>query len=103
MLSPYVESVNVPLLSAFAAAGLETAAFATFAEAEEAKVARIATQSIVDGATDLAKDSCVQGIFLSCTNLKTHRAISQIAEITGKPVFSSNSALAWHMRRLAET
>ncbi len=102
LLSPYVAEVNQPLRAAFATAGINTDVFGSFAEAEEAKVARISTESIVQGALSLVQSSDIDGIFLSCTNLKTRAAIPLIAAELNLPVFSSNSALSWHMKRLAD-
>lgn len=101
LLSPYVDEVNVPLRAAFSEAGLSTGVFGTFGEAEEAKVARIAETSIVEAAVRLGSDPRAEGVFLSCTNLKTLRAIPRIQERLGKPVFSSNSALSWHIKKCA--
>ena len=101
VLSPYLASVNTPLRNAFADAGITTDTFGSFGEPEEAKVARITEASIVAGATTLATGADIDGIFLSCTNLKTLQALPRISNATGKPVFSSNSALAWHMKQLS--
>ena len=98
MLSPYIGEVNTPLRTAFQQAGLSTDVFGSFGEAEEAKVARISSQSVFDGAVRLGSDPSVEGVFLSCTNLKTYDVIAEIEQHIGKPVFSSNSALAWHMK-----
>ncbi|MEO1641111.1 MAG: Asp/Glu racemase [Pseudomonadota bacterium] len=102
LLSPYIAEVNAPLRGAFAAAGISTDAFGTFAEPEEAKVARIAEVSIVQAAVTLGEDPKVDGVFLSCTNLKTRTAIPKIEGRIKKPVFSSNSALFWHMKKCAK-
>ncbi len=101
LLSPYVDTVNIPLRKAFAEAGLSTDVFGTFGEAEEAKVARIDEASIFDAAVTLGSDENAEGVFLSCTNLKTFNVLPKIRAQLGKPVFSSNSALSWHMKRLA--
>ena len=100
LLSPYLEEVNEPLRLAFAHAGLSTNVFGTFSEPEEAKVVRISTKSIVDAAITLGSDPKVEAVFLSCTNLRTIAAIPEIENRLQKPVFSSNQALAWHMRKL---
>lgn len=100
LISPYVEEVNVPLRKAFAAGGVSTDVFATFGEPEEANVVRISTESIVTAACKLGADPMVEAVFLSCTNLRTQTAIPQIRAKIGKPVFSSNQTLAWHMKRL---
>lgn len=100
LLSPYIEEVNAPLRNAFLKNGITMDVFGTFGQAEEAKVARISVQSVVEAATKLGSDPSVEAVFLSCTNLRTLKAIPEIRERIGKPVLSSNQSLAWHMRRL---
>lgn len=100
LLSPYIEEVNEPLRNAFAANGITMDCFGTFGEREEAKVVRIAQRSVVDAATALGSESSVEGVFLSCTNLRTIDAIPEIEARIGKPVLSSNQSLAWHMRKI---
>ncbi|MBO9433266.1 aspartate/glutamate racemase family protein [Ruegeria sp. R13_0] len=100
LLSPYIEEVNIPLRTAFQANGISMDVFASFGQAEEAKVARISTESVVEAASELGADSAVEAVFLSCTNLRTLDAIPKIQERIGKPVLSSNQCLAWHMRCL---
>jgi len=100
LLSPYIEEVNRPLREAFLRAGLTTDVFGTFAEAEEARVVRIATDSVVAAGVALGSDPAVDALFMSCTNLRTYAAIPRIAERIGKPVLSSNQALAWHVEQL---
>ena len=103
LLSPYIEAVNEPLRRAFANSGLSTDVFATFGEADEAKVVRISTASIVEAASKMGADPMVDAVFLSCTNLRTLAAIPQIEARISKPVLSSNQCLAWHMGRLNAT
>ena len=102
LLSPYIEEVNTTLRSAFAAQGVSMDVFATFGIKEEAKVVRISQASIIDAAIRLGRDPSVEAVFLSCTNLRTIDALSPISEEIGKPVLSSNQALAWHMRQFIE-
>lgn len=102
-LSPYIETVSGRLRETLAANGVETPVFGTFAEAEEAKVARIAPASIMEAALQLGNAGGVDGIFLSCTNLDTLDIIAPLENATGVPVLSSNLALAWHMCALAGT
>jgi maleate isomerase len=100
-LSPYVENVSRHLRDVLAAAGIATPVFGSFDEGEEAKVARIAPASIRAAAVDLATRGEVDGIFLSCTNLRTLDILVPIAEETGLPVMSSNQVMARHMAKLA--
>lgn len=102
LLSPYIEEVNTSLRTAFAESGLSTDVFGTFGVKEEAKVVRISAQSVIDAAIKLGADPKVEAVFISCTNLRTIEVLAPIAKRIGKPVLSSNQALAWHMRHLAE-
>lgn len=100
LLSPYVGKVNATLRAAFADQGITTDVFGSFGEAEEAQAVRISTQSIVDAAVQLGRDPQVEAVFLSCTNLRTLKALPEIRARIGKPVLSSNSVLAAHMKQL---
>jgi maleate isomerase len=100
-LSPYVEDVSQTLRDELSKNGITSPVFGSFGEAIEANVVRISTASIVDAALSLVDGAEVDAVFLSCTNLRTIEAIEQITQATGKPVLSSNQALAWHIKKLA--
>ncbi len=102
MLSPYVAAVSARLRGVLDAAGVATPVFGSFDEAEEAAVARIDTGSVVAAARDLAGQGGVDGLFLSCTNLRTLPLIDGLEAELDLPVLSSNQVLAWHMARLAD-
>ena len=101
LLSPYVEDVNEGLRKALAEEGIETPVFGSFGVAEEARVARISPNSVWAAATKLADRANVDGMFLSCTNLRTADVLAGLTQELEFPVMSSNRALAWHMCRLA--
>lgn len=101
LLSPYVESVSENLRNRLAEAGIQTPVFGSFEEAEEAKVARIDKTSLVNAAKAVAETG-VDGLFLSCTNLRTLDSIDELEADLGIPVLSSNQVMAWHMGRLAQ-
>ena len=101
LVSPYVESVSAKLRGTLQKAGIETPAFASFDVAEEARVARIDPASVADAACEIAKGANVDGLFLSCTNLRTFPVISGLERELGVPTLSSNLVLAWHMLTLA--
>jgi maleate isomerase len=100
-LSPYIASVSQTLRDALNARGVQTPVFGSFDEGEEAKVARISQKSLYDAAMALGQSPDVDAVFLSCTNLRTLDVIPKIEADLGKPVFSSNQVLAWHMAHLA--
>jgi len=102
LVSPYVENVSARLRAVLSAHGIETPAFGSFNEASEAKVARISPDSIIDAAVKLARTTDSDGLFLSCTNLKTLSVLKEIEAIVGRPVLSSNSVLGEHVHDLAD-
>lgn len=100
-LSPYIESVSATLRDALNTRGVQTPVFGSFNEAVETKVAKISQASLYDAAMALGSSDAVDAVFMSCTNLRTLDVIPKIEADLGKPVFSSNQALAWHMATLA--
>ncbi|MGJ8573135.1 MAG: maleate cis-trans isomerase family protein [Hoeflea sp.] len=95
LVTPYVESIAAPVRDAFIASGFEIGEVLTFGEEVEARVARIAPESIKAAARAAAKGA--DAVFLSCTNLRTLDVIDELEAELGIPVLSSNQALAWHM------
>ena len=100
-LSPYLESVSDHLRKVVRQHGIESPVFGTFNEGEEAKVAWINPSSIRSAAKNLAGQGDVDGIFLSCTNLKTFGLLEPLTEELGLPVLSSNFVLAEELRYLS--
>ncbi|KIN71564.1 Asp/Glu racemase [Sulfitobacter guttiformis KCTC 32187] len=98
-LSPYTADVSDRLRAALGVAGIETQAFGSFEEADEASVVRISADSILEAACDLAAQGENQGVFLSCTNLRTLDVIGRIEAATGLPCLSSNQVLGWQLAR----
>lgn len=99
--SPYVRSVTAPMRDFLAGQGIDTVAEASFDQADDYTVARIAERSTRNMLENLAERDGVEGIFVSCTNLRSFGIIDAVEAATGRPVVSSNQALIWHMLRLA--
>ena len=101
IVSPYIPTVAEPIRAAFEAAGIKVPATLSFGEEVEARVARIAPASIAEAARTLARRGPLDGLFLSCTNLRTLDILGPLSTELGIPVLSSNQCLAWHMGALA--
>ncbi|MDF1720659.1 MAG: hypothetical protein P1U65_08290 [Minwuia sp.] len=101
-ITPYVAAVSSAMRELLQGHGLEIAAFASFAQAEEATVARIAQQSLLNAICALADGTPdMEAVFVSCTNLRSLGIIAEAERRIGKPVLSSNLVLGWHMLALA--
>ena len=102
VLSPYVAEVSERLRGVLADQGISTPVFGSFDVAEEAAVARIDSPSIIAASETLMSGAGVDGLFLSCTNLRTLDVVADLEQRLAKPVLTSNLVLAWHMMRLGE-
>ena len=71
------------------------------AKALENLGAEIVKGDLADKASILAALQGCDGVFVSCTNLRCAGIISEAEVALGKPVFSSNQTLLWHMLELA--
>lgn len=100
LITPYVPSVTDAMRRLFEAEGIAVGSVASFEQSEEAIIARI-TEAAVLKAVTLAGNGEAEAVFASCTNLRTFGMIDAAEAAIGKPVISSNAALAWHLGRLA--
>jgi maleate isomerase len=75
--------------------GITVTTFASFNEAEESKVVRIAPASIAKAAIEMGNSGECEAVFLSCTNLRTLDIIDDVEAAIDLPVLSSNQVLGW--------
>ena len=101
LLTPYTSDINARLRTALIARGLDIPVMGSFNESDDDIVARITPTAILDAIIKLGKLSSCDGVFVSCTSLRVARIVEEAETLIGKPVTSSNHALAWHMLRLA--
>jgi maleate isomerase len=104
VITPYPDSVNAMIAGFLAAAGLDVPVRGTFRAPESVALgrtppSRVSPASIVERAVEIGRGP-VDGVFLSCTGLRAAHAITAIEEELGKPVVTSNQALAWHALQL---
>ncbi len=101
LVTPYAIDVTLQLQASLSGVGFEINAVATFDQMDDFTVARISADSILNAVMEIgARDDC-DGVFVSCTSLRTLQILGKAEERLNKPVISSNQALAWHMMRLA--
>jgi maleate isomerase len=80
--------------------GFQIVASASFHESNDDRVCRISRASVREGLTAVGQDKEVQAVVASCTNLRVLDVLDEVSAELGKPVMSSNSALAWHIETL---
>lgn len=101
LLTPYVEEVNQVVEQYIREQGFELIAMGSFNQVGDPEISRIPPQAIYDAGLALGRLDSVEGIFLSCTALRTSSIIQPLEEVLGKPVVASNQALAWDALRLS--
>lgn len=100
-VTPYVAEVSGKMRHLLEENGCHVAAFGSFNEGDDRVVARITPNAIAAAIETVAAETECDAIYVACTNLRV-AGIAQRAEgRIGKPVLSSNLALAWHMMTLA--
>lgn len=101
LLTPYVRSVSDWMADYITDRGYAVTASASYEHADDNEVARIDADSIRASVLQLGKQADVDAVFVSCTSLRIADRVAALEEEIGKPVLSSNHAMAWHALRLA--
>ena len=101
LLTPYRDDVNRFIRAYIEARGFQVPVMGSFNEEDDRRAARIDLASIRDAAIELGRAGEVDGVFVSCTSLRLVDAVVEIEAALGKPITSSNHAMAWHCLRLA--
>lgn len=101
VVTPYVPDVSKAVVALLEDNGFPAVKTGSFGQSEEAVVARITPASVAAAINAVGEAPDVEAVFASCTNLRTFGVIEACETTLGKPVISSNSALAWHMMTLA--
>jgi maleate isomerase len=101
LLTPYVRSINDYMREYIESRGHRITRIASFEHSNDNEVARIDAASLRTGVECLANHDDVDAIFVSCTSLRIAGLIPELEAAFGKPVISSNYAMAWHALRLA--
>jgi maleate isomerase len=101
LLTPYRDDINRFIREYVEARGVAVPVMGSFNEEDDLKAARIDAASIRDAAIELGRSDRIDAVFVSCTSLRLVDAVVGIEAALGKPVTSSNHAMAWHTLRLA--
>jgi maleate isomerase len=82
------------------ARGVRVPVFGSFNHEDDNEVARIDGASLSAAVEQLGAQD-VDAVFVSCTSVRIAHLIAGLEAKLGKPVISSNQAMAWHALRLA--
>lgn len=101
VVTPYGPEVNSNVAAYLSGHGAAVPAIASFNRPDDREAARVSPEAIAEGVAAMAARPDIDAVFVSCTSLRLAEAADGIEARTGKPVTSSNHALAWHCLRLA--
>jgi len=101
LLTPYIDSVNRMFRKFVQDRGIEVPVMGSFNHENDNDVARISAESIRNAVLELGRNTAVDAVFVSCTSIRLAETAKALEAELGKPVTSSNHAMAWHMLRLA--
>jgi maleate isomerase len=100
LLTPYVQEINEMMRAYIEARGVAVPVMGSFNNGNDNEVARISQDSVRTAVKDLASGQAVDGVFASCGSLRIVDIAETLEADIDRPVFSSNTALAWHALRL---
>lgn len=100
-VTPYVADVSSAMRTALMSDGIEVSGFGSFEEGIERRVARISEDAVLAAIETVAAMAPCDAVFASCTNLRSLGIIVEAERRIGRPVISSNAALAWHLQVLS--
>jgi maleate isomerase len=100
LLTPYVDRINQMMREHLERQGIAVPVMGSFNHENDDEVARIDARSLSEAVLELGSRSEVDAVFVSCTSLRVASLIENLEARLGKPVTSSNHALAWHSLRL---
>lgn len=101
LITPYAPEVTLELQANLSTAGFQISTVASFNQSDDFTVARISTDSILTAVLKAGTDERCDGVFVSCTSLRTLDVIATAEDTLNKPVVTSNQVLAWHLLRLS--
>ena len=99
-IPPYVDEINRSMRRHMLEHGFEVPVMGSWNIADDRRVARLDTDTVAKAVMELGADDGVDAVFVSCTNIRLAEAVEELEREIGKPVLSSNHALAWHCLRL---
>ncbi len=101
LLTPYLDEINQTMRRHIEAHGVSVPVMGSFNEPDDRKVGRINPASVKEAALELGSSDQVDAVFVACTALRVVEIAAELEAELGKPVTSSNHAMAWHCLRLA--
>jgi maleate isomerase len=98
LLTPYIPEVNAREVAFLQGEGLEVLSETGLGLDTNTEMAKLAPQVWLDLARN-NKDSRADAYLVSCTAVRSAEVIDELERALGRPVVTSNQAIAWHCLR----
>ena len=100
VLTPYPRDVHLAVVNHLKGYRLDIVQSAYLGVSEDLRITEISSDSL-EAAVDAVSVDGGDAIFVSCTALRVVTHIARLERKSGKPIITSNQALAWHCLRLS--
>lgn len=100
-IPPYVDEINRNMRRHIIEQGFDVPVMGSWNIPDDNAVARLSARTVRDAVVELGASGDTDAVFVSCTNVRLVDQVEALEAEIGKPVTSSNHALAWHCLRLA--
>ncbi len=100
LITPYSDDINAEVAAYLEGCGLEIVRFSSFHMRDGLEMGKIDPRCLLTAAETM-RDADIDALFCSCTALHVSPVLAELEDLVGKPVVSSNQAMAWHALRLA--
>ena len=99
LITPYIEEVNKKEIEFLLKNEFEVVKEAGMGIVENTKIGQVDPKEVYNFSINVLRkvNEDYDGVFISCTNLRTFEIIQQLEKEIGKPVISSNSATLWEI------
>ena len=99
ILTPYLADVNRALGDYYATRDLEVLNVSGLNMSDDYAMTALHPDTLVEAGV-AAMDDDADALFISCTALRASQAVERLEALLGRPVVTSNQAIAWHVLQL---
>ena len=100
LLMPYLMTTSGMVAGFFESNGFQLDNVATFDLEGDPQMNRVDAECIYEAGLNLCHEKS-DALFISCTGWRTHNIVQRLEDTLGRPVVTSNQALAWQALRCA--
>lgn len=100
-IPPYTDEINRSMRRHIIEAGFEVPVMGSWNISDDEQVGKLSPSTVRNAVLELGAHNSVDAVFVSCTNVRLADQVEALEAELGKPITSSNHAIAWHCLRLA--